>query len=425
MESSSKGIHIDNFYPHTVTGKIDDSFVGLKFKGNEIHFYYPETYRFSMDNPDARRDIIDFLRTIGIAKTSSSQLSSAYNKATGEGEFALLSYLWVIKDFLANGFYVNREKIYKTNQSGRIDWKRTMQSQAIVSNGNVIFPNITVSVKNTVDNLLVEIHRFCVKRSIDYIGWLFNLNSSFIQIPQYNESIKKLYIATLKKELDHTFDDDKRLRLKHLLNVVTGLDSTDNNKEFVYGVDSYYYIFERMIDAIFGTEKDLRDFNPKAKWQLVKNDFAETDSSDLRPDTILRNGEDVYILDSKFYRFGFTGREEDLPETTSIQKQITYGDYIKCNAKTPVGRIYNAFLLPYDKKRDVFRSDDNDNLQYIGFAKSTWKGNTEGYEFVHAFLIDLKHVVKTWNRFNHKDDQEKLIQEIEKYSNELPSQSSN
>ena len=90
-----------------------------------------------------------------------------------------------------------------------------------------------------------------------------------------------------------------------------------------------------------------------------------------------------------------------------------------------MGRIYNAFLLPYDKKRDVFRSDDNDNLQYIGFAKSTWKGNTEGYEFVHAFLIDLKHVVKTWNRFNHKDDQEKLIQEIEKYSNELPSQSSN
>lgn len=232
-----------------------------------------------------------------------------------------------------------------------------------------------------------------------------------------------MYIATLKKELDHTFDDDKRLRLKHLLNVVTGLDSTNNNKEFVYGVDSYYYIFERMIDAIFGTEKDLRDFNPKAKWQLVKNDFAETDSSDLRPDTILRNGEDVYILDSKFYRFGFTGREGDLPETTSIQKQITYGDYIKRNTKTPVNRIYNAFLLPYDKKRDMFRSEDN--LQYIGFAKSTWKDNSEGYEFVHAFLIDLKHVVKTWNRFNHKDDQEKLIQEIEKYSNELPSQSSN
>ena len=417
MESLNKGIRIDNFYPHTVTGKTDDSFIGLKFKGNEIHFYYPETYRFSTESPHVRSDIVDLLRTIGIAKTSSSQLSSAYNKATGEGDFALLSYLWVIKDFIANGFYVNREKIYKTNQSGRIDWKRTMQSQAIVSNGNVIFPNITVSVKNAVDNLLVEIHRFCVKRSIDYIGWLFNLNSSFIQIPQYNDSIKKLYIATLKKELDHTFDDDKRLRLKHLLNVVTGLDSTSNNKEFVYGVDSYYYIFERMIDAIFGTEKDLHDFYPKTTWQLVKNNFRETDSSNLRPDTILVNGEDVYILDSKFYRFGFTGREKDLPDTTSIQKQITYGDYIKRNVKISIKNIYNAFLLPYDKKREVFKS--NDNLQYIGFAKSTWKDNSEEYEFVHAFLIDLKHVVKTWNRFNHKEDVETLISAINEQSDRI------
>ena len=207
------------------------------------------------------------------------------------------------------------------------------------------------------------------------------------------------------------------MRLNHRLNVVTGLDNASNNREFVYGVDSYSYIFERMIDVIFGTEKDLRSFNPKAKWQLVKNNYAETDSSDLRPDTILINGEDVYILDSKFYRFGFTGREDDLPETTSIQKQITYGDYIKRNAKTPVKRIYNAFLLPYDKKRDIFNSGDN--LQYIGFAKSTWKDNSEGYEFVHAFLIDLKHVVKTWNRFNHKEDVENLISAINEQSDRI------
>lgn len=172
-----------------------------------------------------------------------------------------------------------------------------------------------------------------------------------------------------------------------------------------------------MIDAIFGTEKDMRNFNPKAKWQLVKNDFAETDSSDLRPDTILQNGEDIYILDSKFYRFGFTGREEDLPETTSIQKQITYGDYIKRNSKIKVNNIYNAFLLPYDKKREVFQS--NDNLQYIGFAKSTWKDNSEGYEFVHAFLIDLKHVVKTWNRFNHKEDIDILINAINEQNEKI------
>ena len=181
-----------------------------------------------------------------------------------------------------------------------------------------------------------------------------------------------------------------------------GLDSNENNDEFVYGVDSYYYIFERMIDSIFGNIKDMRDFNPTAKWQLVKNNYKETKSSDLRPDTIII-GEDgrVFILDSKFYRFGFTGNENDLPETTSIQKQITYGDYIRKNVtRIKVEEIYNAFLLPYDKERELFHSSDN--IQYIGFAKSTWKDNRANHELVHTFLIDLQYVVKSWSRLNHE-----------------------
>lgn len=82
-----------------------------------------------------------------------------------------------------------------------------------------------------------------------------------------------------------------------------------------------------------------------------------------------------------------------------------------------VMEAYNAFLLPYDKKCEVFQS--NENLQYIGFAKSTWKDNSERYEFVHAFLIDLKHVVKTWNRFNHKEDVENLISAINEQSDRI------
>ena len=403
---------INNFHPHSVTGKADDSFVGLRIKGNDIHFYYPESYRFNEQSDTVRDDILDLLRTIAIAKTTSFEPSKANNITKVQGEFALMSYLWVIKDFLSNGFYVNREKTYKVNQTGRVDWKRTMQTQAIVSNGNVIYPSIIVSTKNTVDNLLVDIHKYCVKKSIDFIGWFFNLNSSFIETKPFNEGIKKLYIKTIKQELDKTFDDDKRIRLKHILNIVVGLDASENNDEFVYGVDSYNYIFERMIDSIFGNIKDIRDFNPTAKWQLFRNNYRESKSSNLRPDTVIvREDGTVFILDSKFYRFGFTGNERDLPETTSIQKQITYGEYIKKNVtKVDLKEIYNAFLLPYDKERDMFRSEDN--IQYIGFAKSMWKDNKNGYEIIHTFLIDLNHVVKTWSRLNHSDDTERLIGEI-------------
>lgn len=260
-----------------------------------------------------------------------------------------------------------------------------------------------------------QIALFVKKCGISNVGWLFNLNSNFIETKPFNESVKKQYVATLEEELYKTFDDDKRVRLQHLLKVIVGLDARDDNSEFVYGVDSYYYIFERMIDSIFGNIKDLRDFNPKAKWQLVRNNYKETNSSELRPDTIIVKGNDVFILDSKFYRFGYTGREEDLPETTSIQKQITYGDYIKKNVtKVHIDHIYNAFLLPYDKTRATFESPDN--IQYIGFAKSSWKDNKANHELIHSFLIDLHHVVRTWNRMSHDEDVNFLIEEIVRHN---------
>ena len=405
---------LNNFKHYPVTGATDDSFVGLKIKGNQINFYYPESYHFECKDGDYDTEsILNLLKTINIAKTHSKETNTLYNSHSSEGEFALYSYLWIIRDWLSNGFYINREKEYKLNQNGRVNWKRTLNQQPIVSNGNVIYNNIVVEVKSNVDNIILEIHKYCVKKSLDYIGWIFNLNSKTIQTRKFTESLKTQYKQALKIELDKTFDDIKKMRLTHMLNVVTGLDAYNDSKEFVYGVDSYYYIFERMIDSIFGTEKDLSKFNPKASWRLVRNNFDEKLASSLRPDTILIEDNIAYILDSKFYRFGFTADEGDLPETTSIQKQITYGDYmwkLKNEKGLNINEIFNAFLMPYDRLNNKLNL--NQNIEYIGYAKTEWKGNEEQHHFVYSFLIDLHHVVNVWNDYNHSEDISKLTTDI-------------
>ena len=405
---------LNNFKHYPVTGATDDSFVGLKIKGNQINFYYPESYHFECKDGDYdTQSILNLLKTINIAKTHSKETNTLYNSHNSEGEFALYSYLWIIRDWLNNGFYINREKEYKLNQNGRVNWKRTLNQQPIVSNGNIIYNNIVVEVKSNVDNIILEIHKYCVKKSLDYIGWIFNLNSKSIQTRKFTESLKAQYKQALKMELDKTFDDIKKLRLTHMLNVVFGLDAYNDSKEFVYGVDSYHYIFERMIDSIFGTEKDLSKFNPKASWRLVKNDYEEKNATKLRPDTILIKDDSTYILDSKFYRFGFTGDESDLPETTSIQKQITYGDYLlelNKNKEVSVNSIYNAFILPYDKLSNSFGFSKN--IEYIGYAKTEWNSKEKSHQFVYSFLIDLHHVVKVWNDYNHDDDVNLLVENI-------------
>ena len=159
----------------------------------------------------------------------------------------------------------------------------------------------------------------------------------------------------------------------------------------------------------------ISKFNPKSSWYLKKDGFTKSPSSELRPDTILIDEETktAYILDSKYYRFGTTGLNSDLPESTSIQKQITYGEYIKENyLGNNIENIRSAFLLPYNSHKNKFGLTQD--LEYIGYSKAEWKDNKEEHQIIYAFLIDLKHTIQTWNvRNSHGNDIHSLIESIE------------
>ncbi len=399
---------------HKVTNKVDDSFIGIKIKNNRIDFYYPETYNFDESSIEkSREDVLAILQTISIAKTHSNSRIKVESSFSNNEAIPLLSYLWIIRDYFMNGFYVNREKVLKKNQRGKVDWKRTLNGQPIISKGKVVYSDIVVSVKNELDNIIVEIHKYCVKKSLDILGWLFGINSSnFIETKPFYKELKNLYIDTLRKELSQTFDDEKKLRLSNMLSIIEGLSDEQNGNELVYGVDSYAYIFERMINSIFGN-RDATKFNPSANWFMKSNDYKTPfPSSDLRPDTILIKDNIAYVLDSKFYRFGYTANTKDLPETTSIQKQITYGDFIKNNKMgDEIQKIRNAFILPYDKSNNKLGL--NGIIEYIGYSKTDYRKGAEDHEIIHAFLIDLKYVIETWNKRNHSNDVASLVKQIE------------
>ena len=103
--------------------------------------------------------------------------------------------------------------------------------------------------------------------------------------------------------------------------------------------------------------------------------------------------------------------QKDLPETTSIQKQITYGEYIEKLKYEGIKDIRNAFILPYDKLNNKFGYFNI--LEYIGYATSEWKDNDKNHEVIHAFLIDLSHVVKTYNKMHHESEIDLLVRNIE------------
>lgn len=404
---------------HSVTNEEHNSFVGLRIKNGEIHFHYPESYDLSDKNDKKlfRYDVINIIRTISLAKSKTATNNLSDNGVHQSEQFALMSYLWIIRDYLSNGYYRNSEKIYSINGKGKINWKKTLDTQPIVSNGNIIYNNVVVEVRNDCDDIITEAHKWCVFDSVRKIGWLFGLNEKSVFVPKTSDSVIKSYIRAIRTELKRTFDDGKKARLNHMLKVLIGVDDSDRTKEIVYGVDKYYYVYERMVDYIFSNIDDITKYNPNAKWYLKKNAFEPKDASSLRPDTILLdtrpNGERVaYVLDAKFYRFGTTGKESDLPTTTSIQKQITYGDNIICNLqeKENIKQVYNAFVMPYNKHNNIF--DYKENLEYVGYSEANWRNDKLSHTRICAFLLDTKHLISTWSHGNSEEDVKRLIEEI-------------
>ncbi|RGJ67885.1 LlaJI family restriction endonuclease [Eubacterium sp. TM05-53] len=375
-----------------------NDFVGIRIEDGEINIYVPQVFR---KETNYKRDLLLFLKSISLAKTlEKEKLDKGSNNL--DNVWPINSYLWIIKDYLENGFYYNREKVYSNSYSGKIEWKKTMKQIPIYSDGNIIYDKLVTSKMAASNDLIAQIYKLCLKQSIEKIGWVYNYNLK-VDVQQIVSTSEM--VATVRKEINNTFDDIKRMRFNHMLKI---LKTTEGNKvvsnEYTYGIENYYYVFETMVDKLFDgiKESEKKKYNPNGYWQL--NNQKPGLASSLRPDTILKKDGATYILDAKMYQYGVTKDVRDLPETQSIQKQITYGDYAYHQLNE--NKVRNAFILPYNKKLKCFVEDTNTlkyndgNLAYFGQAYTDWR-NTEDqkdYEKVYAFGIDFNYLLKNYNK---------------------------
>ena len=157
---------------------------------------------------------------------------------------------------------------------------------------------------------------------------------------------KNRFLAVLQDKLSNTNEDNKKRLFKSMIELINSMGD-DSDNQFHYGTYKFEHVLERMIDAMFGIEhKD--DYYPKAEWNLKFDDNTRT--YPLQPDTIMEYDGKVFVIDSKYYKYGDTGQSKDLPQVTSINKQITYAEYAEHLEITKGKEIYNAFLLPYNKE---------------------------------------------------------------------------
>lgn len=384
----------------------DDGFIGVQFKDGLPHVSFPRGYNLSENDDAVRKDILGL---ITVLQRFSNQRQGQNRIGDGEDQttFPILSYQYVIKNFIAHGYYTEHEVEHRLDNHGKINWKRTIQQvQPQVDNGNIVYLDFIAKRSVNKSNILTRIHEYCVYESFSKLGWLY-LSTAYLPKKPSLRFSKKMFLATLNDALKNTFNSEKKLLFSSMIDIVNCTEDQSDTRDFQFGVSRFEYVWENLIDYVFGEDnKDI--YFPHAKWHIINGN--RTESSALEPDTVMKHDGKFYILDAKYYKFGITGLPVHLPATSSIQKQITYGEYISARHFAESNDIYNAFVMP-------FAACDGDGpLKFVSVGTADWieySPETENYKYVLGILLDTKHIMQTYSRHNAREifDMSQLILE--------------
>ena len=383
----------------------EDTFVGLKCKDGDFSVHFPLGFVIPGDDKELRRDIIVLLSVIG--KTTARKESEIQNEARIYNctEFPFQAYLSIIRDFYERGYFKEREIHFTVAKRGKIDWNRTIKTQKPYIQDNDSFYLDFVTRKNQVNEneLISLIHEYCVYESFSKVGWLFT--TTLPKKPRIKRNIR-LFKSILITKISNTFNDRNRKLFQDMLAVILYNGEENSEKNYRYGTYRFEYVWEALINKVYGI-KEKREYFPNTYWSI---DGVQYENACLEPDTIMIWNGNVYVLDAKYYKYGVTRRMTDLPESTSINKQITYGEFIaeqECFKKKHGEnyKVYNAFIMPYAQKK-------GEKLKNIGIAYSNWKTNEKSYENIQGILLDIKHLMyASWGQ--NVEEIEKLVQCIE------------
>lgn len=407
-------------------GYEEENFVGLKYKKDKIYIFLPIGYNKDVFNTDEelsseqKVDLLILLKTITLVKNLNNEKTEFGENVGNNEEIPYNSLLWIISDYFNNGLYQEIEKKYSQRSHGKINWKKTLNSEHFFEESNVTFINPFYESSVQRSTLITELNNYCLHISFKYIGFLFG--KVFLPECKLNEKFVKdnlrHYMNIINKELSKSFNDRKKILLNNMKRIIMMSSDDSSTIQHTYGTRRYEYAWEKMINDTLGSKIDITKFFPNAYWNIQGK--VEEDKSKLRPDSILINDnkDKIYILDAKYYKYGITGNITDLPHTDSIQKQITYGDHISNNPQKygfNKENIFNSFILPFNKNKEPFKCDDN--MKYMGFANSAWRGKKKefNYERISLLLIDTKYMIDCFYQ-KERADLKMLIELIEKSS---------
>lgn len=405
----------------------DIDFVGIHYLEGKFDISFPLGYRLPHNIPDKdnykeyrnyenqkRKDILTLMTVMRQFKNTYVAPNATENNIDNNENFPLYAYLEVYSYYKRHGYYVPRETISKKTTSGKINWHRTIkQIEPAVNNGNVVYlETIRNKINYNENELIAIINRYCVYQSFLKIGCLF----SGKMVKKENLKVSKTVCKRLlNNKIKSTFDTDLRKLFINMKRILEAESNDNGTQEYFYGTTSFHSVWEAMVDSYFGENKSIKQkYNPHLRWHESKEVRISGQSSTLRPDTIAflkqGNNENVFILDSKYYKGSVNLEDGNLPLAESVPKQLVYASHAINNCKNKPENVYNAFIMPNDLSgSEKATKSDKITAEYYGYVKPEWlsendfKDKDKPYNRIQGIKIDTKDLMENYSRRNNTD----------------------
>lgn len=383
-----------------IQGDTSDLFVGMRVEDGVPKVVFPRGYRLSEDNKGCRQDALRLLTILEKLsdKRDGIQIDAGMICPT---DLPLSSYLFILYDYLRNGYYSEREILHRRSYRGKIDWKRTIQKERPwINNGKLAYLNFSVQEQkiNTRNNLTL-IHKYCVFHVFSILGWLFtpNFMPERAQLPY---SVK-VCSSILREALNETNQDYKQQLFRSMLNILLKGRWNADLKNFSVGVEHFEHVWEKLVDSAFGN-LDTHLLNPRTTWLIKRSgSFEVYKPESLKIDTAMLFDNKLFILDAKYYKYGINKSQSSLPGSSDISKQIIYAKYAheqlsSINSRIPYDDVFNAFIMPY-------QSHDQSLAKCDCVATGDWivyGANTPNLAYILGVCVDTRWLMQQYSRRN-------------------------
>lgn len=377
---------------HVNTNEDGDRFVGIKVDSDNAMVYFPIGYDLPQTDKEIRKDIKNLIHVLSEFTTKEDRLIAVNRFAAPQAvDFPINAFRGVIEYFLGNGYYIETEPAYTMAAKGNQNWPRTLrQVTPLIQTKNgvnsPIYTEFVVRKQNPNTNKeITQINRFCVYEAFKRLGWLYI--PSMPEDPGPHPDVRTS-IVIVRDKLARTNDDKRKMLFQNMKDMLEYLDEKTSDKQFYFGTDDFDHVWERLIDRAFG-ERDKDKYFPRSRWLLDHGKYKE--KHPLMPDTIMIYNGKYYVLDAKCYRYGVTGVPDHLPNGSSINKQITYGEYLEKQKGIDAGSIFNAFIMPFNMAKNYFNI--NSPVGLIGEAVGDWRHNNKPYERIQGIVMDTRYLM--------------------------------